>query len=236
MTTSLARLRRDLKAHANPEKAAFLPKFFRTGKGEYGEGDKFLGLTVPACRQVARSHHDLSLSDTEKLLASRWHEERLTALIILVEQYRKADEALRQLIFDFYWRNRARVNNWDLVDSSAPQIVGTHLLSRSRKPLYQLARAPLIWDRRIAIVATHAFIRKGELEDTFALADLLLVDEHDLIHKAVGWMLREAGKKDIKRLENFLKDRYPKMPRTMLRYAIEKMTSTRRKAYLLGKI
>lgn len=232
MTASLSRLKRDLKRHANSEKAAFFPRFFRAGKGEYGEGDKFLGVTVPHCRAVAKLHRDLSLKDVTLLLASPWHEERLTALFILVDHYRKGDDDIRAEVFACYWKNRARVNNWDLVDSSAPHIVGTHLMTRSRKPLHQLARARSLWDRRIAIIATQTFIRVGDLDETFALARVLLNDDHDLIHKAVGWMLREAGKKDPKRLEHFLDEHCTHMPRTMLRYAIEKLPPARRKFYL----
>jgi 3-methyladenine DNA glycosylase AlkD len=203
-TKMLAGLRREFRDLANPERAASSAWFFRTGPGEYGEGDKFLGLTVPLQRELAARYAALPLPSIASLLRSPYHEHRLTALLILVGQYRRSDVSTRKGIFDFYVDNRQWVNNWDLVDSSAPYIVGDHLAARSRRILYQWAGSESLWERRIAIVSTAVFIKRGDLADTFALAERLLSDEHDLIHKAVGWMLREAGKRDEDALRQFL--------------------------------
>lgn len=232
---TLADLRREFRQLANRDRAASSAWFFRTGPGDYGEGDKFLGLTVPLQRQLARRYAALPLSSLATLLPSPHHEHRLTALLILVNQYERRDERKRKAIFDFYVEHRQWVNNWDLVDSSAPYIVGEQLASRSRRILYQWARSTSMWHRRIAIISTAAFIRRGDLADTFALAELLLSDEHDLIHKAVGWMLREAGKRDEGMLRQFLKANYRALPRTVLRYSIERWPEKERKAALVGK-
>jgi 3-methyladenine DNA glycosylase AlkD len=228
-------LRREFQELANPERAASSAWFFRTGPGEYGEGDQFLGLTVPMQRQLAKRYGALPLASVSSLLGSPCHEHRLTALLILVGQYRGGDEATKKAIFDFYVDHRQWVNNWDLVDSSAPYIVGAQLTARSRRVLYQWAGSKSLCDRRIAIVATAAFIKRGDLVDTFALAERLLSDEHDLIHKAAGWMLREAGKQDPEALRLFLNANYPKLPRTLLRYAIERWPEEVRKAALRGE-
>lgn len=222
----------DLQQFANSEKAAFFPKFFKTGPGQYGEGDQFLGVTVPNQRLVAKKHKGLPLSEIQKLLYSPIHEHRLTSLLILVGQFKKADTNQQKKIYNFYLKHKNRVNNWDLVDSSAHKIVGAYLLDKDRSPLYTLAPSPNLWDRRIAIISCFAFIAENDFADALAIAEILLNDDHDLIHKAVGWVLREIGKKDPKTHEVFLKQHYKTMPRTMLRYAIEKLSPEERKVYL----
>lgn len=220
----------------NPDLAEFQRLFFKTAPGGYGEGDAFIGLKVPALRLIAREFRSLPLRECERLLESPWHEARLTALIILVDAYRRGDEATRQAIHDLYLARTDRVNGWDLVDVSAGCILGQHLLDKDRSTLDRLARSDSLWERRMAIVATHYFIRRGEFGDTFRIADLLLADRHDLIHKAVGWMLREVGNRDMTAERAFLRKRYQSMPRTMLRYAIEKFPEDERKAYLRGEV
>lgn len=230
----LPNLLRELSEASDPKRARNLTWFFKTGKGEYGEGDKFCGITVPAQRKIARRYRHLSLKDVKKLLGSKIHEHRFTALEILVFQYEGADPAARQQIFDFYLANTRAINNWDLVDTSAPYIVGEHLLSRPRATLYKLAKSANVWERRIAIVSTFTFISHNDLKDTFAIAELLLQDKHDLIHKAVGWMLRETGKRSQPALIDFLKRNYKSIPRTALRYAIERLPEAQRKQALQG--
>ncbi|MCU1339483.1 MAG: putative alkylation repair enzyme [Bryobacterales bacterium] len=225
----LSDLKKELAAAADPERARNMAWFLKTGKGQYGHGDRFIGLTVPAMRRIAHRYIHLSLSDVGKLLASPIHEHRSTALEILVAQYERGNQPA---IFDFYLKHTNFVNNWDLVDGSAPYIVGQHLLTRPRRILYRLAKSRNLWERRIAIISTLAFIRAGEIEDTFAIAKLLLADDHDLIHKAVGWMLREAGKQSAPALLSFLKENYLALPRTTLRYAIERFPTARRKRML----
>ncbi len=234
MNNGLAAIREELKNASDPKRAHTLQWFFKTEKGGYGEGDRFLGLTVPVQRKIAHRFRHLTLGELSRLLYSRWHEYRFTALTVLVLQYGRATPETAQQIFDFYLQHTPRINNWDLVDTSAPYIVGQHLLSRRRDVLYQLVQSPDIWERRIAIIATFAFLRAGEVEDTFAISALLLGDKHPLIHKAVGWMLREAGKRDMPRLLNFLEQHYFVLPRTALRYAIERLPLTERKAILRG--
>ncbi len=225
-------LKQELEKLSSPEKAAVLARFFKSGPGEYGEGDVFYGIRVPLQRRVAATFRDLPREQIRRLLLDPVHECRLTALFILVRQYERAGAAGKQEIFDFYLQHARRVNNWDLVDCSAPNIVGTHLLHRSREILYKLARSPIVWERRIAVLATFAFIRKNDHEPTFRLAEMLLQDSHDLIHKAMGWMLREVGKRDRAGAEAFLKAHGSSMPRTMLRYAIEKFDEPARQKYL----
>ena len=218
----------ELQALSNAEKREIFPKFFKAGKGEYGEGDRFLGVTVPNIRAIAKQYKNISLNEIRELMQSEWHEVRLCALLIMVEKSKKKDEALRQQLFDLYLSQTDRINNWDLVDLSCRFIVGEYLLDKSRDILYQLAHSPLLWDNRIAIVSTYAFIRKGQLEDTYALSDLMMQHPHDLMHKAIGWMLREAGKRDSERLYDYVMSHRADMPRTMLRYAIEKFSPTER--------
>jgi 3-methyladenine DNA glycosylase AlkD len=218
------------------EKAKVLQRFFKTAKGEYGEGDVFLGIVVPEQRKVAKKYATLPLSDVNILLQSKIHEHRLVALLILVEQFKKSDEKGREqerkIIFDFYMNNAQRINNWDLVDLTAPNIAGEYLLDKKKDTLYAFAKSKNLWERRIAIVATYAFIRKGKFDDTLKITETLLTDKHDLIHKACGWMLREVGKRDEKTLHTFLKKHAKNMPRTMLRYAIERMSEDKRQEYL----
>ena len=217
-----------LQALSDAKKREIFPKFFKAGKGEYGEGDRFLGVTVPNIRAIAKLHKDVSIEEIRELIQSEWHEVRLCALIIMVEKSKKKDEALRKELFNLYLSQTKRINNWDLVDLSCRFIVGEYLLDKSRDILYQLAHSPLLWDNRIAIVSTYAFIRKGQLEDTYALSDLMMHHPHDLMHKAIGWMLREAGKRDSNRLYDYVMNHRADMPRTMLRYAIEKFSPKER--------
>ncbi len=222
-----------LRLHIDAEKTIILPRFFKTRKGEYGEGDKFLGITVPNIRLVAKQYGHAPLDVVNRLLDSEWHECRMCALLILVIQYRKGTTERKQAIFDLYLSRTKCINNWDLVDLSAPGIVGEHLYSSTdRTILYQLAESPLLWERRIAMVSTLCFIRKGDFGDTFALADKLVNSTHDLMQKAVGWMLREMGKRDISLLRIFLGKHASTMPRTMLRYAIEKMDDAERHEWM----
>ena len=217
-----------LQALSNAEKREIFPKFFKAGKGEYGEGDRFLGVTVPNIRAIAKLHKDISIEEIRELIQSEWHEVRLCALIIMVEKSKKKDEALRKELFNLYLSQTKRINNWDLVDLSCRFIIGEYLLDKSRDILYHLAQSPLLWDNRIAIVSTYAFIRKGQLEDTYALSDLMMQHPHDLMHKATGWMLREAGKRNPERLYDYVMSHRADMPRTMLRYAIEKFSPKER--------
>jgi len=221
-----------LAAVASPEVAKINAWFFKTGPGEYAEGDRFIGVRVPAVRQVAKAFRELPLAEGIKLLRSPIHEERLLALLIWVEQAQRGDDKTRQALFAAYRANTSHINNWDLVDTSAPQIVGAWLADRSRAILTRWVRSQSIWERRIAILATFHFIRQGDFADTLRLAEKLLRDEHDLLHKAVGWMLREVGKQDVGALTRFLDAHAPQMPRTMLRYAIERLPEQQRRAYL----
>lgn len=232
----LSRIREDIKRAADPEKAKNLQWFFKTGPGEYGEGDIFLGLTVPKSRAIAKKHKDLSLNDTEKLLHSKFHEERLIALVILVHKFKKGDTRTQKEVYDLYLKNTKHINTWDLVDLSAHKIVGAYLLDKDKKVLDKLTRSKDFWERRIVVIATFAFIKNMQFDYTLKISETLLDDKHDLIHKAVGWMLREIGNRSMPAEEKFLKKHYKKMPRTMLRYAIEKFPETRRQAYLKGTI
>jgi 3-methyladenine DNA glycosylase AlkD len=233
---SLAAVRRDIRALGSPERAKHSLRFFRTGPGEYGEGDKFFGLSVPEMRSIAKRYRDLAHDDVIELLQSEWHEDRLVALLLLVDDYNGSDVARRQEIHRAYLANTRRINNWDLVDMSAGQLVGGHLEFDEISLLEKLARSKDLWERRIAIVGTFHFIKRDQLTPTLRIAELLLKDSHDLIHKAVGWMLREVGKRDRKTLDPFLRKHYRDMPRTMLRYAIERHPESVRKRYLAGTI
>jgi 3-methyladenine DNA glycosylase AlkD len=223
-----------LKDLGDPERAGTLQRFFKTGQGEYGEGDIFLGLKVPEVRRLARGYRDLALDGIFDLLKSRYHEVRLLALVLLAHRFPRSDVTGRQEIYRRYLENTRHINNWDLVDASAPHIVGAWLMGRDRGPLYRLAKSESPWERRIAIIATHAFIRTNDFADTLKLAEALRDDPHDLIHKAVGWMLREVGKRDRAAAEVFLNEHCRHMPRTMLRYAIERFPWDLRKRYLLA--
>ena len=226
-------LRKELRECSNERNAKTLQRFFKTGKGEYGEGDVFLGLTVPQQRVIAKlASERVLLDDIEVLLNSKIHDERMVGLLILINKYEKGDK--KKIIYDFYLANTKSVNNWDLVDLSAPKIVGDYLLREDRGILYKLARSENLWERRIAIVSTFAFIRKGKFIDTLKISKILLKDKHDLIHKAVGWMLREIGKRDRDILEKFLRENYDELPRVTLRYAIEKFEDEERKGWMGG--
>ena len=230
---SLAALRAELKKLADPQRAAHSQRFFKTGPGQYAQGDLFIGIRVPELRKTAKRFFGLSIADLGRLLGSKIHEERFVALIILVNRFEKsADESERGEIYDFYLGNTARINNWDLVDVSAPQIVGGRLFSRGREPLYKLARSEDLWEKRIAVLATFFFIRRGDFSDTLKLCEILLHDKHDLIHKAAGWMLREIANRNRPVCEQFLQAHHKVMPRTMLRYAIEKFPETLRRRFL----
>jgi 3-methyladenine DNA glycosylase AlkD len=233
---TLAALRAELKELSDPARAVHSLRFFKTGPGQYGEGDKFLGLTVPMMRGLVRKYRELDDASALKLLESPWHEERLVALLLLVEGYDRGDEARRKRIHRAYLANARRINNWDLVDCSAEYVVGAHLEARDTALLERLARSELLWERRIAIVSTFYFIKRKEFRPTLKIAALLLRDSEDLIHKAAGWMLREVGKRDRKTLDAFLAKHYHEMPRTMLRYAIERHPERVRKQYLAGTI
>jgi 3-methyladenine DNA glycosylase AlkD len=229
-------VRKELQSMADPDKAAILQRFFKTGSGEYGEGDIFIGVIVPQSRQVAKKFSQLPLGEVRTLLYSRIHEERLVALLILALQYSSASSSREkeEEIVKFYIDHIKQVNNWDLVDLSAPNILGAHLLVDNRdrrRLLYRLAGSENVWERRIAIVATHHFIRNGDFSDTLKIAEMLLQDRHDLIHKAAGWMLREVGKGDAAAEEAFLEKHCSVMPRTMLRYAIERLSESKRRRY-----
>lgn len=232
---NLKSLKNTLAELKNPDKAKLAERFFKTGKGEYGYGDKFLGIIVPDLRKLSRLYKKLELDDVTVLLQSKWHEERLLALFILVLQYNASNKDIKEQIYNLYIKNYQYINNWDLVDSSAHYIVGAHLIDKNKSLLKDWVKSDDLWQRRISIIATFDFIKNNIYSETLSLAKILLQDKEDLIHKAVGWMLREVGKKDITTLKKFLDIHYKKMPRTMLRYSIEKFPENRRKEYLLGK-
>jgi len=232
--TRIAEIRNAVRALADPKRAAVLQGFFKTGPGQYGEGDVFVGLTVPQTRSLIRRFHPADDRAIAGLLRSRIHEERLLALLLLVERYRKGSDADRGRVFALYVKNFDRINNWDLVDASAEHVIGPHEVGRAQ--LLRWARSKHLWTRRIAIVSTFHAIRRGRFADTLAVAAALLADEEDLLHKATGWMLREVGKRDVAALETFLRRHHRKMPRTMLRYAIERFPEPRRKAWLRGTV
>ena len=232
MSNELNNIKEELQNIQDPEKAKTLSKFFKTGKGQYGEGDIFLGIKVPDQRKTAKKYSNIPLDDIGQLLKSNIHEFRLTSLLILVLKYKKEDLNGKKEIVDFYLSHTKNINNWDLVDSSAPYILGDFLLDNDKSILYRLALSDNLWERRTAILSTFAFIKNNKFEDALNIAQILLFDKHDLIHKAVGWMLREIGKRDVKTEEEFLEKHHRKMPKTMLRYAIEKFDDDKRKFYL----
>ncbi len=229
-------LARRLLALRDPKRAQGAERFFKTGPGESGEGLHFLGLDAATVRGLAKEFRTLPLVEIETALHSDWHDERAVALLILTLQFKKADATTRRAIYNLYLVNTKHVNSWALVDCSAPHLVGAYLFDKSRKPLDKLLRSKSLWERRIAMVATQYFIRQGEFADTLRIAGRLLDDREDLIHKAAGWMLREVGDRDQRSLEGFLREHHRSMPRTMLRYAIEKFPPKKRKAYLAGTV
>jgi 3-methyladenine DNA glycosylase AlkD len=229
---NLTDLKKEILELADEKNAEQYKRFFKTGKGEYGEKDKFLGVRVPNLRKIAKKYKNIDYDDILELLKSEFHEERLTALFILIHKFKKD----RETVYNIYINNLKYVNNWDLVDTTAPHIVGAHLFDKDKSILYKLANSKILWERRVAILSTFYFIKKNEFKDTIEISKILLNDKEDLIHKAVGWMLREVGKRDINVLEDFLKMHYKNMPRTMLRYAIEKFPEEKRKKYLRGEI
>ena len=233
---NLRLLKRELEKIANPEKAKVLEGFFKIGKGEYGEGDIFLGITLPESRKFAQKYSKLSFKEISSLLESKIHEERLISLLILVNNYKDSNQDSKKKIYDFYLKNIKKINNWDLVDLTADKIIGNYLSDKKKDILCKLANSSNLWEKRISIISTFHFIKNNKFEETLKIAEILLNDSHDLIHKAVGWMLREIGKRNQNIEEEFLKKHYKKMPRTMLRYAIEKFPEEERQAYLKGKI
>lgn len=231
----LSSLQSELHAQSDPDRAKHLQRFFKTGKGEYAEGDLMLGITVPEQRKLAKKYKDISLTDITKLLRSKWHEERLTALLILVQQFQAGSDEKKEKIFKLYVANTRFINNWDLVDTSAEYIVGPWMESRDKSLLVELAQSDLIWERRIAMLSTFCYIKKGKPEWALNIAVILVEDQHDLIQKAVGWMLREVGKRcSLKVEKSFLEKHFRKMPRTMLRYAIERFEEQERLKWMRG--
>lgn len=232
-------LLKEINSKADPEKAKILQKFFKTSKGDYGEGDIFLGLTMPIQRSIAKKYTTLPISKIQKLLNSEIHEHRMISLIILTNKYNKASKEknlnLQQEIVNFYLKNTKKINNWDLVDISAPNILGDYFLDKDKKIFYDLASSKNLWEKRIAIVSTLTFIKKNKLGDSLKISEILLKDKHDLIHKAIGWMLREVGKQNSEVLLDFLKTHYKELPRTTLRYSIERFPKEKRKEILKGK-
>jgi 3-methyladenine DNA glycosylase AlkD len=231
----LEQLIQELEKKSSKEKAEISQRFFKIKKGQYGEGDIFIGLTMPEQRQIASRYQNLSLSQIQRLLNSKIHEHRMTGGIILVNKYKQADKKFKQEIFNFYLKNAKKFNNWDLVDVTCTHIVGNFLLDKNKKTLYDLAKSKNLWEKRISIVSTFEFIKNNQFGDTLKISEILLKDKHDLIQKAVGWMLREVGKRDAKILRDFLKTNYLKIPRTTLRYAIEKFSKEERKRWLTYK-
>jgi 3-methyladenine DNA glycosylase AlkD len=229
-------IRKRLLDLENKEKAKTLQRFFKTGPGEYGEGDIFLGVMVPQLRKLSKEYGELDLGEVERLLKSSVHEERLLALLILIRKYNRGDKAEKKKIYGLYLKSTRWINNWDLVDLSAPNIVGDFLMKRSREPLYRLACSPSLWERRIAILATFQFIKSHQFDETLRIGKILISDQEDLIHKSVGWMLREVGKRDSAAEESFLREQYRQMPRTMLRYAIERFPAAKRELFMKGRI
>jgi len=232
---SLSNLKFALRHHADKKRAEGAQRYFKTGPGEYAEGDIFLGLTTPVMRDLSKKFQGLVQDEVIKLLKSPIHEERMLALLILIEQYRKEDAKGKEKIYRVYLGHTKYINNWNLVDVTAKHIIGAFLNDKDRAPLYKLARSNSLWERRIAIISTFYFIGNNDFEDTLKIAEVLISDKHDLIHKAVGWLLREVGKRDLPREEKFLKKYCRVMPRTMLRYAIERFPETKRQAYLKGR-
>jgi len=231
---TVRKIRRKLQQLGSKDKAKVLQKFFKTGPGEYGEGDVFIGVRVPDLRRLVKEYQDITIKEVVQLLSSMIHEERFFALLILVSKYSKGDETVKKRIYELYLQNTQFINSWDLVDGSAQHIVGAYLMDKGKKPLYLLAKSKNLWERRIAILSTFHFIKHDNYAETLKISKILLSDEQDLIHKAVGWMVREIGKRHMLTEEIFLKKHYKRMPRTMLRYAIEKFPESKRQKYLRG--
>lgn len=231
----LPNLIKELQEAANLEHAEILQRFFKTGEGQYGEGDIFLGIKSPVSKSIVKKYYGLSLPKIQKLLDSKVHEHRGAALSILVNKFKRGNEEQKGNIFNFYLKNTKNINNWDLVDLTASNIVGEFLFDKNKDKIYELAQSKDLWEKRIAMISCFAYIRKEEFKDALRIAEILLNDKHDLIHKAVGWMLREIGKKDQDVLENFLKKHYKNIPRTTLRYSIERFEEDLRKKYLMGR-
>jgi len=229
----LNEIKKELQSKSSPEKAKIYQRFFKTGKGEYGEGDVFIGLTVPEQRTLAKKYIDLELKDVGILLNNKIHEYRLTGFLILVYKFEKGNQ---EKIYNFYLENIKNANNWDLIDCIADKIIGKYLIDKDKKTLYEFANSDNLWKKRIAIISTFEFIKKNKFEDTLKISEILLNDKHDLIHKSVGWMLREIGKRDLKIEEDFLKKYYKKMPRTMLRYAVERFDEKKKEFYLRKRL
>jgi len=229
-------IRKRLQDLEDREKAKILQRFFKTGPGEYGEGDHFLGIPVPRLRKLSKECDEMDLGEMEALLKSPVHEERLLALLILIRKYNREDEAGKKKVYGLYLKNTRWINNWDLVDLSAPNIVGEFLINKNRKPLYRLAHSRVLWERRVAILATFQFIKQQQFDETLRISEILLCDKEDLTQKAVGWMLREVGKRDTAAEETFLRKHYRQMPRTMLRYAIERFPADKRELFMRGRI
>jgi 3-methyladenine DNA glycosylase AlkD len=236
MVMAVYEIRRKLQNLGNRETAKTLKRFFKTGPGEYAEGDIFLGIRVPDLRKLAKEYQDIASNEITVLLTSPIHEERLLALLILVRTYSNGDESTKRKIYELYFRHIHFINNWDLIDGSAAHIVGAFLMDKSKEPLYHLAQSKNFWLRRISIISTFYFIKHNEFSETLKIAAMLISDKENLIHKAVGWMLREVGNRDLQAEERFLRNHYQQMPRTMLRYATEKFPEPKRQHYLQGKI
>ena len=236
MNNRVPNLQNELRRLSNKEIAEHSQRFFKTGRGEYGEGDRFLGIRVPVLRKIAKKYRGISVDECYQLLKSQFHEERLLALLILVAIFDKASNEDRKAIYILYLDNTRFINNWDLVDCSAEHIVGAYLRGADKQPIYNLAKSGILWERRISIMSTFHFIKYNEFVDSLRISEILLHDKEDLIHKAVGWMLREIGKRDIEAEEEFLRRCYKEMPRTMLRYSIEKFPKAERKRYLNGEV
>ena len=229
-------VKKELKKLADPARAKAQQRFFKTGPGEYGEGDRFMGVRVPPIRRLVRKFRGISMESVDELLASPWHEERLFALIMMTDIFKRGSDGDRSAVYGHYMGSTEYINSWDLVDVSAPHVPGAFLWKRDRGPLFDLAESHDLWERRIAIVATQHFIRNNDFSDTLKISEMLLKDQHDLIHKAVGWMLREVGKRDMETEESFLRKHCSEMPRTMLRYAIERFPEDLRQSYLRGEV
>jgi 3-methyladenine DNA glycosylase AlkD len=236
MNNHLLNIQNELRRLSNKEIAEHSQRFFKTGKGQYGEGDIFLGIRVPVLRKTAKKYQGISIDESAQLLKSKFHEQRLLALLMLVAIFKKAGKENRKAIYNLYLENTRFINNWDLVDSSAEHIVGAYLRQVDKKPIYRLAKSRILWERRISIMSTFHFIKYNEYVDSLRISKVLLHDKEDLIHKAVGWMLREIGKRDLETEEEFLREYYKQMPRTMLRYSIEKFPEPKRQRYLKGQV